>query len=75
MSQFGYQILGLIFMFSGLWTLAGGKILLRPEGWQYIEKDFSFFLFGVECIFIYKAYKVNQNINYSKCPKCVLLVI
>jgi hypothetical protein len=67
--------LGIIFIIEGIWTLLGGKILIRTEG-GFVSPSFEFsilsIIIGVILILISRKIKENvkKTLFYSICPKC-----
>jgi len=75
MNSFEWYVLGIILFLDGIWTLFGGKTLLRGKGWTHPSTEYSILMiFFASLILVtsklYFKYKKTKLIEYSKCPKC-----
>lgn len=66
------KFIGIILVIDGVWTLLGGKILIRSEGWVDTSIKFSILsiITGILLIFLSKKYFRHKKTEYSICPKC-----
>ncbi|WP_152021167.1 hypothetical protein [Aliarcobacter butzleri] len=70
-SNYGWILIGILFIFEGTISLFGYKIFLKYSGWINISINGSIYLFIVG-IFLctYGFLKKEPKEKITKCPKC-----
>lgn len=70
-SNYGWILIGILFIFEGIISLFGYKIFLKYSGWTDISTNGSIYLLIVGIFLcIYGFLKQEKKEKYTKCPNC-----
>ncbi|MDD2581706.1 MAG: hypothetical protein PHR66_06915 [Desulfuromonadaceae bacterium] len=70
-NKYGWILIGLLFIFEGIFSFLGYKIFLKFSGWINITNYGSLYLIIIGlCLVIYGYKKQEKQEIFSKCPNC-----